>query len=70
MKKSINIQQTENGTKYFNIYEIKAVTHDGEVIIYDRELNEKKAKETIDFIHEHMSNLYTGAFIREQPVWC
>lgn len=70
MTKSVKIQQTESGQKYFTIYEIKAVKHNGEVIIYDRELTKKAAEERVKFVEDTFQKLYKYAFIREQFVWC
>jgi hypothetical protein len=70
MKKQINIKETELGQKYFYIYEIKAVKHDGEVIVYDRELTKKAADKSVEFVERTMTRLYRSAFIREQIVWC
>lgn len=69
MKKSINIQVLGN-QKYFNVYIVKAVKHDGEVIVYDSFLYEKDAQEAQEFIYEHMTELYKIAFIREEMIWC
>jgi hypothetical protein len=70
MKKSINIEKTENGIKYFHIYEVKVQKHDGEILIYDRYLNENKAEETAKWVPEVLNNLYATAWVREQIIWC
>lgn len=69
MKKSINIQVLGN-QKYFNVYIVKAVKHDGEVIVYDSFFYEKDAQEAQEFIYEHMTGLYKIAFIRKEMIWC
>ena len=70
MTKSIKIQQLKNGQKYFYIYEVRAEKHDGEKVTYDRYLNEKEAKESVDFIHEVHAKFYKTAWVRKQIVWC
>lgn len=70
MKKSINIQVTEYNQKYFVIYEVKAVKHNGETVVYEREFNRKKAEKDVDFIYEVHKELYRSAFVTEQIVWC
>lgn len=69
MKKSINIQVTESGNKYFYIYEVKAQKLNGEIIVCDRELSEKSAIETAELMTS-LSELYTSAWVRKQMVWC
>lgn len=70
MKKQITIQATENGLKYFEIYEVKVIKHNGDVHIYDRYMSRKEAEKTCDLIHDALSNLYRSAYIMEQTVWC
>lgn len=70
MKKSITIQATENGKKYFTIYEVKAVKHDGDVVVYERELKKEEAEEDLETINNILSNLYKSCYIIEQIVWC
>lgn len=70
MKKQINIQKTEREQKYFFIYEVKAVKHEGEVVVYERFLNEKDAEEDKNFVLEHMTELYRNAYIMKEIVWC
>jgi hypothetical protein len=69
-RKSIKIQETENGSKFFYIYEIRAVKHNGEIIRYDRELTKKGAIERKEFVDRTFTKLYKFAFIREHIVWC
>lgn len=70
MKKSITIQATENGQKYFTIYEVKAVKHDGKVVVYERELKKEEAEKDLETIYDIHSNLYKSCYIIEQIVWC
>ena len=70
MKKSINITKTENGNKYFEIYEVRARKHDGEVIIYNRYLDEKEANDTADFVARTLHDLYEITWTRSHIVWC
>jgi hypothetical protein len=70
MKKQITIQATENGLKYFKIYEVKVIKHNGDVHIYERYMSRKEAEKDCDFIHDTLSNLYKSAYIMEQIVYC
>ena len=69
-RKSIEIETTENGIKYFSIYELRVKTQDGETITYDRYLNRKDAEESQDFVYKHLGDLYEESWIRVQMVWC
>lgn len=70
MTKSIKIQQTVGGSKYFTIYEVRVEKYDGSVITYERFLNKKDAEEALEIVHELHSNLYKNAWIMDQMVWC
>ena len=70
MKKQITIQATEDGNKYFTIYEVKAVTHDGKVLVYERELKKEEAEKDLEIIYEIHSDLYKCGYKLEQIVWC
>ena len=70
MKKQITIQATEDGKKYFTIYEVKAVKHDGKVVVYEREMKKEEAEKDLDDIYDIHSNLYKSGYIIEQMVWC
>ena len=70
MKKQITIQATESGLKYFKIYEVKVIKHNGDVHIYERYMSRKEAEKDCDFIYDNLSNLYKSAYIMEQIVYC
>lgn len=70
MTKQVKIQATENGQKYFVIYEVRAKKIDGEVITCDRFLNKNDAEEHVEFIYDVYKKLYTTAWIRESFIWC
>lgn len=70
MTKQVKIQETENGQKYFVIYEVRAKKIDGDVITSDRFLNKKDAEEQVKFIYDTYKKLYTTAWIRESFIWC
>lgn len=70
MKKSINIQKTKLGQKYFSIFELKTKKHDGEVVVYDRYLTREGAEKDQEFIYDKMDKIYSCAWILEQLVWC
>lgn len=69
-RKSIKVTEIEGGHKYFTIYEVHVKKLDGEVIVHDSFLNKKDAEKDQDFVYEHLSELYTCAFIIERMVWC
>ena len=69
-RKSIKIEKTERGNKYFTIYEVKAIGYDGEVSVMDRFFDKKKAEEQVEFDYQVYHNLYKSFYIREQLVWC
>lgn len=70
MKKQITIQATEDGKKYFTIYEVKAVTHDGKVVVYEREMRKEEAEKDLVIIDGVYSDYYKSGYITEQIVWC
>ena len=70
MKKQITIQATENGKKYFTIYEVKAVRHDGEVVVFEREMKKEEAEKDLVVIDGLFSDYYKSGYIIEQIVWC
>ena len=71
MKKSIKIQVTESGKKYFTIYEVRAMkVEDGSRIVSDRFMSRKEAEKYVEFINENYKRLYSSAWIMEEIVWC
>ena len=70
MTKQVKIQATENGQKYFVIYEVRVKKIDGDVITNDRFLNKKDAEKQVEFIYDVYKELYTTAWIRESFIWC
>ena len=70
MTKQVKIQATENGQKYFVIYEVRVKKIDGDVITNDRFLNKKDAEKQVEFIYDVYKELYTTAWIIEQFIWC
>ena len=70
MTKQVKIQATENGQKYFVIYEVRVKNIDGDVITNDRFLNKKDAEKQVEFIYDVYKELYTTAWIIEQFIWC
>lgn len=69
MKKQINIQATEQGQKYFFIYEVRAKKHNGEIITHDRYFNEKEANNSLEFAEKVHKKLYRNLWIMKQIVW-
>lgn len=69
MKKKIEIKKTESGNEYIIIYEVRVITKDGERITYERYANKKDAEQDIEFILDHMQNLYTHAWLLQHMVW-
>ena len=70
MTKSIKIQVTELGQKYFTVYEVRVMDHEGEMHTYERELNKKEAEKDVEFVNEVHKKLYRSAWIKEVVVWC
>ena len=70
MTKQVKIQATENGQKYFVIYEVRVKKIDGDVITNERFLNKKDAEKQVEFIYDVYKELYTTAWIIEQFIWC
>ena len=70
MTKQVKIQATENGQKYFVIYEVRAKKIDGEVITNEMFLNKKDAEKQVEFIYDVYKEFYTTAWIRESFIWC
>lgn len=70
MTKSIKIQVTEDGQKYFIVYEVRVKKHDGEVCTYDRFLKKVDAEDAQETVYRFHQKLYKTAWIREQIVWC
>ena len=69
MKKKIKIEKTESGNEYITIYEVRVETTDGKRITSERFVNKKDAEQDIEFILDHMQNLYTHAWLMQHMVW-
>ena len=70
MTKSIKIQVTELGQKYFTIYEVRVTDYEGSTSTYDRCLRKKDAEESVQFVYDVHQKLYRSAWIKEVIVWC
>ena len=69
MKKTITLQTTERGQRYFFIYNVMARDKDGDKIIVESFLDEKKAEEYKEFCYEVYSELYSALRVCENFVW-
>ena len=70
MTKSIKIQVTDSGLKYFTIYEVRVKDFEGNVHTYERTLNKKEAEKDVDFVYKVHKDLYESAWVIDQMVWC
>ena len=57
-------------SKHFTIYEVQAKTYDGKVIVYQRYLNEKDAREAENFVDKYFRKLYETCWVYETIVFC
>lgn len=70
MTQQITIQATADGKNYFTIYEVKAVKHNGEVVVFEREMKKEEAEKDLVIIDGLYSDYYKCGYIIEQIVWC
>ena len=68
MKKSININVTERGNKYFTIYALRYMNYEGEKFTYDRYLDKKMAEESKEIV-DTLDGVRCS-WIIEKWVWC
>ena len=72
MKKSTSIRVKvevieKNNLRYFNIFEVRGETKDGDTITIDRFLTKEKAERCKELYYE--VDMYKCIWIREQQVW-
>lgn len=70
MTKSIKIQVTEDGQKYFTIYEVRVMDYEDVMYTYERCMTKKSAEESVQFVYDVHQKLYRSAWIKEVLVWC
>lgn len=70
MKKQVKVQVTEDGQKYFTIYEVRVRKHNGEIFTHHMFLNKKDAEQSKEDVYKIYSENYDLAWIKEQIVWC
>lgn len=66
----IQIQETEKGIKYFDIYEVVGTDFSGEKSTINTFINKEEAMKYKDFAYEVYNNLYRVIWIRVKNVWC
>lgn len=66
--RKISVEVVKVGNQsYFNIFEVKGETNDGEVVLIDRYLKEEDAIKCQELYYE--TKLYKVIYVRNQMVW-